>query len=337
MRHPFASKLISKIAPSLGIRVELEPEYGFVGELIFPDGRKHLFRNTNFNVNPAGSTEIAKDKQYTSYFLRKFGFNVPISKAFFSDRLNPNLAEGSRRTINDAVDYAYKIGFPVFVKPNNMSQGILVSKVHCQNQLHEVSQMIFERCNVMMVQQPVIGSDYRVVVLNGEVISAYKRKPLQVIGNGLLAIEDLLLQAKSELEKSGRPNTEIDIDDFRIDLKLSVSGLTRSSVAKKNEIIVLLDNANLSNGGCSEDITSKLHPEFNDIACMATHSIGLKLCGVDIIANDLTTCASAQDWSIIELNAAPGLDNYALIGEIQMDRVENLYRKILLSLAQGKD
>jgi hypothetical protein len=83
MKHPFASQILSKVAPSLGIKVELEPEYGFVGELIFPDGRRHLFRSTNFNLNPAGSTEIARDKQYTSYFLQKFGFNVPKSKAFF--------------------------------------------------------------------------------------------------------------------------------------------------------------------------------------------------------------------------------------------------------------
>jgi hypothetical protein len=54
MRYPFASLLIEEVAPTLGIKVELEPEYGFAGELIFPDGRRHLFRNTNFNVNPAG-------------------------------------------------------------------------------------------------------------------------------------------------------------------------------------------------------------------------------------------------------------------------------------------
>lgn len=335
MRHPFASELISKIAPSLGITAELEPEYGFVGELIFPDGRRHLFRNTNFNLNPAGSTEIAKDKQYTSYFLRKFGFNVPDSKAFFSDRLNANLTEGRRRSIDDAVEYALTIGFPVFVKPNNLSQGTLVTKVHCQNELYEVTRKIFERSNVLVVQRPVDGSDFRVVILDDEIISAYERIPLQITGDGLLTIEKLLIKAKENLEKSGRPNSEIDIDDFRIDQKLSVSGLSRSSVAGANEVIVLLDNANLSNGGSSKDVTTRLHPEFSKIAYMAAQSIGLRLCGVDIIANDITASPAAQDWAIIELNAAPGLDNYASIGEIQMERVENLYRKILLSLAKG--
>jgi D-alanine-D-alanine ligase-like ATP-grasp enzyme len=244
MRHPFASRLISKIAPSLGITVELEPEFGFVGELIFPDGRRHLFRNTNFNLNPAGSTEIAKDKQYTSYFLKKSGFNVPASKAFFSGHLNAYLSDKSRRTIIDAAEYALTMGFPVFVKPNNLSQGTLVVKVHSLSQLHEVARRIFERTDVMMVQQPIYGSDYRVVILHGEVISAYERIPLHVTGNGFLTIEELLVQARNNLKDSGRSNSDIDINDFRIDQKLSSSGLSRSTVVGVNEVVVLLDNAN---------------------------------------------------------------------------------------------
>ena len=38
MRIPFASELISQVAPSLGILVELEPEYGFAGVCKVTDG-----------------------------------------------------------------------------------------------------------------------------------------------------------------------------------------------------------------------------------------------------------------------------------------------------------
>jgi hypothetical protein len=54
------------MAPEMGIQVELEADFCFAGELVFPNGKRHLFRNTNFNVDPAGSTEIAKDKNYTN-------------------------------------------------------------------------------------------------------------------------------------------------------------------------------------------------------------------------------------------------------------------------------
>src|SRR5947199_5620486 len=119
--------LIAEIAPAMGIAVELEPEYKYAGELIFPGGKRHLFRNTNFNVNPAGAAELAKDKGYTSFFLRKHGLNAPINKAFFSEKLNANLPVERRRGIREAIEFAEELGFPVFVKPNNLSQGALVT------------------------------------------------------------------------------------------------------------------------------------------------------------------------------------------------------------------
>ncbi|GAB7203308.1 hypothetical protein [Dickeya oryzae] len=40
MSDSFVSALLSEIAPTLGIQIELEPEFGFVGEITFPDGKK---------------------------------------------------------------------------------------------------------------------------------------------------------------------------------------------------------------------------------------------------------------------------------------------------------
>ena len=56
----------------------------------------------------------------------------------------------------------------------------------------------------------------------------------------------------------------------------------------------------------------------------------LKLCGVDILTPDITK--PLNDYNIIEINAAPGLDNYAFIGKKQNKRVDDLYLKILRTL-----
>lgn len=333
MRYPFASIIISEIAPSLGIVVELEPEYGFAGELIFPDGRRHLFRNTNFNVNPAGSTEIAKDKGYTSYFLRKHGFNVPTGKAFFSDQLNQNLPADRRRGIPDAVAFAKKLGFPLFAKPNNLSQGVLVTKVYNAAELRCTAHRIFERTAVMLVEEACFGRDYRVVVLGDKIISAYERIPLSVRGNGVDSVDKLLKDAKEKLSDFGRPNAEIDPTDPRIDIKLGQLKLLRNSVIPEGESVFLLDNANLSTGGTSSDVTGELHPSFAAIAIHATKTIGLQLSGVDLLCNDISRDAADQVWNIIEINAAPGLDNYASLGDDQNDRVKGLYREVLEYLA----
>jgi D-alanine-D-alanine ligase-like ATP-grasp enzyme len=333
MRYPFASLLIQELGPTMGIAVELEPEYGFAGELVFPDGRRHMFRNTNFNVNPAGSTEIAKDKAYTNYFLRKHGYRVPEGKTFFSERLNLNIPEAKRRGIDEAVKYATQLGFPVFAKPNNLSQGAFVTKVHTTQELTSVANAIFERTDVMLVEVPCSGADYRVVVLGSEVISAYKRVPLRVIGNGKSTIAGLLEDAQAALADQGRPNSEIDLSDCRIDIKLRSLSQNRSWIPLVNETVQLLDNANLSTGGTSFDVTENVHPAFAQIAIAATKTLGLTLCGVDILTDDIQQPPDSQVWTIIELNAAPGLDNYSSLGDAQAERVKSLYRKILLHLA----
>ena len=313
----------------MGIRVVLEPEFQFAGELIFPDGRRHLFRNTNFNVNPAGSTEIAKDKDYTKFFLRERGFPVPDGRTFFSEKLNKKLDAEKRRNVDDAVVLATTLGFPVFVKPNNLSQGELVTKVDNPEQLRSVAKAIFEKTEVMLVERECRGRDYRIVVLDREIISAYERIPLCVTGDGKHTIQELIGLAQIGLSTQGRPNSEIAPDDVRIDLKLERRGLARSSVLTEDRRVSLLDNANLSTGGTSLDATELIHASFAKIAVDATKALGLVLAGVDIICQDLSLGCASQSWVVIEINAAPGLDNYSAIGEVQARRVKDLYRQIL--------
>jgi D-alanine-D-alanine ligase-like ATP-grasp enzyme len=333
MRYPFASLLIAEIAPQLGIAVELEPEFQFAGELVFPNGRRRIFRNTNFNINPAGSAEIAKDKGYTKFFLRKAGINVPQGRAFFSDGLNANLSAGSRRGIAEAAAYARELGYPLYVKPNNLSQGLLVAKVYDEPRLVEMAQAITVKTPVFLLEEPCAGRDYRVVVLGGKVISAYERVPLAVTGDGVSTVDGLLEQAKSALAGAGRPNSEIDLTDVRIDIKLESEGLARDSVVPAGVSVRLLDNANLSTGGQSVDVTEGIHPAFAGLAAQACQALGLRFAGIDIICEDLCADPARQSWAVIEVNAAPGLDNYAALGEEQAGRVRALYQAILEFMA----
>jgi D-alanine-D-alanine ligase-like ATP-grasp enzyme len=333
MRFPFASLLIADIAPALGIAVELEPEFKFAGELIFPNGRRRVFRNTNFNINPAGSAEIAKDKGYTKYFLRKAGINVPEGQAFFSDTLNANLPATNRRGIPEALDYAQQQGYPLYIKPNNLSQGRLVAKVYNESRLVEMAPAILQKTQVFLLEEPCPGRDYRVVVLGDSVISAYERVPLAVRGDGNSSVDGLLNAAKLNLSESGRPNSEIDLTDVRIDIKLESERLSRDSIIPDGRKIPLLDNANLSTGGNSMDVTESIHPGFAEIAVKACGVLGLRFAGIDIICADLSAEPSRQIWNVIEVNAAPGLDNYAALGAEQAGRVRQLYLAILEYMA----
>jgi D-alanine-D-alanine ligase-like ATP-grasp enzyme len=104
--------------------------------------------------------------------------------------------------------------------------------------------------------------------------------------------------------------------------------LTENSVIPKGTVIRLLDNANLSSGGDSLDVTPAIHPVYSSMAIRLTRDMGLRLCGVDIMTEGDISEPHGR-FCVLEINSAPGLDHYARSGTIQKKIVENLYLKVL--------
>jgi glutathione synthase/RimK-type ligase-like ATP-grasp enzyme len=319
--------LLARIAEKAGVRVELEPEFEFAGRIIFPDGHTHVFRAGNLNINRAGSVAIAEDKNYSSYFLRQAGLKVPRELTFFSEFLAQNLAPEKRRSPSDACEFAASIGYPVIVKPNDGSLGAFVVKARTAEDILSAAARIFAKHHVALVQEFLPGNDYRIVVLGDEIISAYQRIPLHVVGDGTSTIDELIVRKRNGLAALGRPNTEIDPSDVRIDAVLNRRQLRRSTILPQSALQPLLDNANLSAGGDAIDITTHLDPSLAEVAVKATRALGLSLCGVDLMCADATK--PSADYTIVELNAAPGLDNYASVGVEQSHRVDEMFLKIV--------
>ncbi len=320
-------RMLEKIAPRIGARVLLEPRWGIVGQITFKSGRHSYFRYNTLDLNPVGSSDIARDKDFSNFFMKKMGYQiVPQSKTFFSK--NWGKAIGSKyQNIDAGYKHACKIGFPVIVKPNSGTQGIGVSLVHNKKEFYKAVNSIFKGDKVALVQQPVRGKDYRIVVLDDKVISAYERIPLSIIGDGKSTIKQLLKIKQKQFIASSR-DTNIKIDDPRIKIKLAHQGKNFRTIPLKGEKIYLLDNANLSTGGDSVDVTKKVHPSFAKIAINLTRDMGLRLCGVDlIIQGDI--CQKTDLYWILEINAAPGLDHYVKMGKEQEKIVEALYLQVL--------
>ena len=123
-------------------------------------------------------------------------------------------------------------------------------------------------------------------------------------------------------------------------LKLRRQGYSFKDVLPKDHQVFLLDNANLSTGGDSLDVTRSIHPEFSKIATELTKNMGLRIAGVDIMVtkgdiamdprNDKKNCI----YYVIEINAAPGLDHYVTTGKSQRKHVEAMYLKVFKALGK---
>ena len=321
-------KLLQNIAPKIGAKVVIEPEWGIVGQITFKSGRKSYFRYNTLDLNPVGSSDVAKDKDYASYFMKQMGYPTVPGKAFFSDEWCE--AIDSKLNTEAAARYAKQIGYPVFAKPNAGSQGVDVFCAHNERELRAALRTIFKHDRIALVQKPVVGRDYRIVVLDNTVISAYERIPLNVIGDGGSTIVQLLKRKQTSFIAASR-DTRIKLEDPRIAAKLKSQKMTFCSKPQKGEQIFLLDNANLSSGGDAVDVTDHIHPDFKKLAIQLTKDMGLRLCGVDIMVAGSISEKAKKDW-VLEINAAPGLDHYVQTGKEQQKIVEAMYLKVLKAI-----
>ena len=319
--------MLQKIAPRIGATVLVEPEWEIVGQITFKSGRHSYFRYNTLDLNPMGGSEIARDKDYANFFMKTMDYPiVPGSKTFFSDEWGKAIGS-PRRNIDAAYRYARKLKFPVVVKPNSGSQGVGVSFVHNKREFYKAVRAVFKQDRIVLVQQPVHGKDYRLVVLDRKVISAYERIALNVVGDGKSTVGQLLRKKQKQFVASSR-DTRIKTDDPRIAIKLTHQGLSFRSVPTKGRKVYLLDNANLSTGGDSVDVTERTHPAFRKLAVRLTRDMGLRLCGVDLmIEGDISQ--KPETYWVLEVNSAPGLDHYAKIGKAQEKIVEDLYLEVL--------
>lgn len=325
-RTPALATILSRAAEELGATLCLEPDWRHTGQITFASGKRAYFRGSSIDINPHGASEVAKDKAYAAFFMRNMGFPVVHGEVFYSDEWCALI--GSDRNVIAAEATALALGFPMIVKPNSASQGRGVWAVGGIPELRLALRECFTLDRVAILQPLLPGRDYRVVVLGDEIISAYERIPLNVCGDGQRSIAELLREKADAVRQARGWSATVPIDDPRIEAKLRRSGLAWNIVPEANEIIYLLDNANLSSGGDAVDYTGCVAPDIGKLCVDVSVAMGLKLCGVDLIVQGNIE-ESGNFVQILEVNSSPGLDNYAAIGTMQQNIVHELYRKVL--------
>jgi cyanophycin synthetase len=203
----------------------------------------------------------------------------------------------------DAIDY------PIVIKPldGNHGKGASINVTNWEDAVKGLKHAK-EYSRRVIVEKFITGFDFRVLVINNEVVAAAQRVPAHVIGNGKNTIQELIDIINEDPRRGyGHENvlTEITIDRSTERL-IKNAGYTLESVLSEEETLYLKSTANLSTGGTSVDVTDLMHPENVFIAERISRVIGLDICGVDIMAPNLTQSLKENGGVILEVNAAPG-------------------------------
>ena len=242
------------------------------------------------------AVEIAQDKDETKRVLGNIGLPVPGGDVV--------------RSIEDAIEVAEEIGFPVIVKPLDASHGRGIShRIDDVEALRHAFEAAREFGRRVVVERFATGSDHRVLVVNGKVVACAERVPARVIGDGRRTIRQLIEEANRD-PRRGIGHTKILTHlplDEQTERYLAAAGRSPETVPAEGEEVWLRQTANLSTGGTSIDRTEEMHPD-NVTACeMAAAAVGLDIAGIDVMTEDISVPFRENGAVIIEVNAGPGI------------------------------
>lgn len=202
-----------------------------------------------------------------------------------------------------------RIGYPIVIKPldGNHGKGASINVNDWENALLGL-EFAKKYSRKVIVERFITGFDFRVLVIDNKVVAAAQRVPAHVVGNGKDTIQSLIDETNKDPRRGyGHENvlTEITVDRDTLDL-LEKKSYTLETVPANKEIVYLKSTANLSTGGTSIDVTDMMHPENIFLSERISRVIGLDVCGIDIMAKNLTQPLKENGGVILEVNAAPG-------------------------------
>ena len=241
------------------------------------------------------AVDIACNKEQTKKMLDEASIPVAKGDICYDE-------EDLQETIED-------IGYPIVIKPldGNHGKGASINVTNWDDAVKGLWHAK-DYSRRVIVEKFITGFDFRVLVINNEVVAAAQRVPAHVIGNGKNNIKELIDITNEDPRRGyGHENvlTEITIDKSTERL-IENAGYSLESILPEKETLYLKSTANLSTGGTSVDVTDLMHPENVFLAERISRVIGLDICGIDIMAPNLTQSLKENGGVILEVNAAPG-------------------------------
>ena len=253
------------------------------------------FRATMTDRTSSIAVDLAGNKDETKKMLQEAA--IPVAKGMCI------------RDESEVDTVIAKVGFPLVFKPldGNHGKGASIN-VKTEAEARAAFDHAKKYSRRIIVEKFITGYDFRILVINNKFTAAALREPAHVIGDGVSTIQQLIdTENKDPRRGYGHENvlTEISIDKETND-ELAKNKYTLDTILEKSVKCYLKGTANLSTGGTSTDVTDIVHPHNIFIFERISRIIGLDICGVDIMATNLTEPLEVTGGVVLEVNAAPG-------------------------------
>ena len=239
---------------------------------------------------------VLKNKFVTSQILARHGIPVPRSV------LVPR-GTGMR----DLELLVADLRRPLVVKPVSGFGGKRISvDLSSLRALKDAVRVARGRRSNLIVEEHVSGEDFRIVIMDGEVLDVVQRHPAFVVGDGELGIRALIEQ-KNERRREAGIEQEIVVDSA-LESHLRERGLRLRSRPKRGERVLLHKVCNVALGGENEKVpVSEVHPDNLELFKRCLEPFQLRLVGLDFITPDIRKSHREVGGAFNEMNGAPML------------------------------
>lgn len=256
---------------------------------------QQLFRATVMGTTNNLAVESVGCKWFTKNQLSKAGISVPKGAVLCQKSELKNITE--------------TIPFPLVVKPidGNHGRGV-ITNITDEETLRKAANKAWKISDRIVVEQYTKGSDYRFLVINYKLVAVAKRTPASVTGNGVATIRELIKEVNKHPDRGDgheKALTRIKIDQHTKNF-LKEQGYSLNDVLPLRKEILLKRTANLSTGGTSTDVTDIVHPYNVFLAERIARIFQLDVCGIDVVAKDVSEPLKNGNGAVIEVNAGPG-------------------------------
>lgn len=246
---------------------------------------------------PNIAVEVAGNKELTNRLLHEVGIPVPRAQVV--------------TTLDEAIRASRRIGYPVVLKPGdgNHGRGVFINLADDGEVTEFYPHAKREsRAGSVIVESFITGKDYRILVVNNEIVAVAERVPAHVVGDGRHTISELIEATNADPRRGvGHEKilTRIVVDGQTAEV-LERAGRTLDDIPEEGAFVQLKLTGNMSTGGTSIDRTDDIHPDNVEIARQAAMVVGLDIAGIDFIAEDIAQSVRQTGGAICEVNAGPG-------------------------------
>ncbi|WP_374501928.1 cyanophycin synthetase [Zoogloea sp.] len=243
---------------------------------------------------PAIAESISREKDLTKSLLESCGVPVPEGR----------IVDG----VEDAIEAADDIGFPVVIKPSdgNHARGVFTN-VRSADEIRELYPLTAAEGSEVIVERFIRGAEHRLLVVGGKMVAANKGDMVSVVGDGEHSIDELI---ETQINSDPRRGVEhefplylIKLDNYpAAQMEVARQGFTGASVPAAGQEVMIVRTSNMA-----FDVTDEVHPDTAELACLAARIVGLDIAGVDLVCEDISQPLAGQQGAIVEVNAGPGL------------------------------